>query len=313
MLDEIAPGSRPGRVRRLKGGISMGMHAVEAVVPDGPSQFVVLRRYNPLWKNHDAAACRREFQTLGLLSQLGIPAPRPVWLDEHGRLFGTPSMAMSLLPGTAALDSGGRASWLRELATALARLHAAPLHAVDVSFLDDQNELIDRHIRRGPRPRDMRLFPECAGLWDRLEDLWPRRVPVPRSVVHRDYWAGNTLWRRGRITGIVDWEDPALGDPGEDVGYCRMDLATFLGGNAPADFLRYYEAAAGRKVANLEIWDLVGATRPLPDPAIWLPGYDEVGRGRLGVTPRVIRARLRRWIRGVIESSGPASARALAP
>ena len=40
---------------------------------------------------------------------------------------------------------------------------------------------------------------------------------VHRTLVHGDYWPGNLLWQRGRLTGVVDWEEPRLGDPSRDV------------------------------------------------------------------------------------------------
>jgi aminoglycoside phosphotransferase (APT) family kinase protein len=251
----------------------------------------------------DAAACRREFRVLGVLDRLRFPAPAPVWLDAGGRLFGTPSMVTSFVRGRATLDSRDRGRWVAELAWTLAKLHSLPLRDVDVWFLPDQAEAVDRKIRQGPMPRDLRLFPECGALWDRLRALWPSRVVVPRVIVHDDYWAGNTLWHRGRISAVVDWEQPALGDPGCDVGYCRMDLALFHGSDVADDFLKSYEDAAGRRVDNVAIWDIYGAMRPLPDPAQWLPGYDDLRRGRSGLTPRILRSRLRHWMRGAVERS----------
>jgi aminoglycoside phosphotransferase (APT) family kinase protein len=297
MVDEVSPGGRIERVWRLRGGISMGMHAVRIVWSEGKRHTIVLRRYNPKSTDMDATACRREFRVLELLERLAFPAPRPIWLDEHGRLFGTPAMATSFVAGRATLDSEDRDAWLTELAETLARLHALQLAGAKASFLPSQSQVVERMIRRGPRPVDLRLFPESVAIWDRLRALWKGRVAVPPVIVHDDYWAGNTLWHRGRISAVVDWEQPALGDPGCDVGYCRMDLALFHGAGVADEFLAKYEAAAGRRVENLAIWDLYGALRPLPDPAEWLPGYDDLRRGRAGLTPRLVRSRLRRWMR----------------
>ena len=112
--------------------------------------------------------------------------------------------------------------------------------------------------------------------------------------MHGDYWAGNTVWRRGRLVGVVDWDGCSLGDPARDVGYCRMDLAMLIGPESPDVFLRAYERAAGRAVPHLAFWDLLGVTLALPDPERWRPGYVDLGRA--DVTAQLMRDRLRAFI-----------------
>jgi aminoglycoside phosphotransferase (APT) family kinase protein len=118
----------------------------------------------------------------------------------------------------------------------------------------------------------------------------PRLAPTPAVLVHGDYWSGNTLWHRGRLTGVVDWGEARLDEAGADVGYCRMDLALLTPGDAPDAFLRAYEAAAGGQLPDVFFWDLCGAVPALPDPERWLPGYHDLGRTDL--TPEAMRARL---------------------
>jgi aminoglycoside phosphotransferase (APT) family kinase protein len=91
-------------------------------------------------------------------------------------------------------------------------------------------------------------------------------------LVHIDYWSGNILWDQGRIAAVVDWEEAAHGDPGIDVAYCRMDM--FLSGLGPVadEFLEAYEAEAGRSVANLELWELAAAARPMFHADGWISG-----------------------------------------
>jgi aminoglycoside phosphotransferase (APT) family kinase protein len=62
---------------------------------------------------------------------------------------------------------------------------------------------------------------------------------------------------------VVDWEEVGRGDPAIDVAYCRMDF--FMAGlpDAGNEFLRVYEQATQRKVANLGFWGLAAAVRPM--------------------------------------------------
>lgn len=56
---------------------------------------------------------------------------------------------------------------------------------------------------------------------------------------------GNVLWRRGRLTGVVDWQSACIGPPSIDIAHCRANLL----GYAPdlADiFTRNAADATGR-------------------------------------------------------------------
>jgi hypothetical protein len=50
--------------------------------------------------------------------------------------------------------------------------------------------------------------------------------PPPDGAVflHRDYHPGNVLWRRGTVSGVVDWPGASIGPPSADVGHCRGNL-----------------------------------------------------------------------------------------
>jgi aminoglycoside phosphotransferase (APT) family kinase protein len=62
----------------------------------------------------------------------------------------------------------------------------------------------------------------AASRWSRRPRLWERALelaradppPGPRCFIHRDYHPENTLWSRGRLTGVVDWASAAWGPGG---------------------------------------------------------------------------------------------------
>ena len=49
-------------------------------------------------------------------------------------------------------------------------------------------------------------------------------LPEQRCFIHRDFHPGNLLWRRRRLTGVVDWESASVGPPDVDVGHCRLNF-----------------------------------------------------------------------------------------
>ncbi|HEY3111011.1 MAG TPA: phosphotransferase [Chloroflexota bacterium] len=293
LRDALLPGGRVGPVRRLSGGLDHGMHALDLIAADGARRRLVLRRYPDERLRRRPDAAEREYRVLSLLGELGLPAPRPVWLDAAGALLGQPALVTTRLPGRALIAPADLADWTAQLGRTLVALHTAPLHGRDVGFLEDPGWIAE-YVRRGPPAADVAAHSDGARVWSAVRHLWPGISLTTPALVHGDYWAGNTLWRRGRLVGVVDWGGCTVGDPGWDVCCCRVDLAMLIGPEAPDLFLQAYERALGRAVPHLAFWDLVGVTAALPDPARWLPGYQDLGRTDL--TPELMRARLRAFV-----------------
>ena len=277
LRDALAPGGRVGRVRRLRGGVSSGMHAVELFEADGARRWVVLRRYSDYWLENEPAVCAREWRLLHLLERHALPAARPLWLDAAGAVFGRPALVTTRLPGRPLLAPRDVAAWARGLAGAIAAVHRAPIAPAELDFLVDQGTDLDRRLAGEPPAADL-AHPRGAAVWEALRRCWPRVRRGGRRLVHGDYWPGNTVWHRGRLAGIVDWEQPRRGDPVQDVGCCRHDLTLLAGPEAAELFLAAYEAAAG-PVPNLFFWDLhVAAMGALSELDHWLAGYHDLGR-----------------------------------
>ncbi len=91
-------------------------------------------------------------------------------------------------------------------------------------------------------------------------------VEDPDFTVERegDYHPGNTLWSRGRLTGVVDWTQASRGPPAVDVGHMRWNLAADFGEEAADGFLRWHRATDPRSPHD-PYWDLVTLMDVLPD------------------------------------------------
>jgi aminoglycoside phosphotransferase (APT) family kinase protein len=161
----------------------------------------------------------------------------------------------------------------------LVQLHRVPIDRLD--FLPDQAALLSNALTK----RKLADDPLEPGLRWAVLAAWPTvsAAATRRTLVHGDYWPGNLLWRRGRLLGVVDWEDARVGDPARDVAICRGDLTLLFGLDAADTFLRHYEAAAGHRVSNLPFWDLVTCTLALPEVEHWPPGWRALGRPDLTV------------------------------
>jgi aminoglycoside phosphotransferase (APT) family kinase protein len=271
LLDVIVPGSVVLTIDSLPGSFSNYTHLVGARSADGSDFRVVVRRYAVFGSYDRGEKARREFKTLELCQEYGIPAPRPLYLDEEGAILGIPGIVTDHVPGEMVLSPGGPLDCARTMATVLAKIHSVSGDARAQSFLLDANAEATWFARSEAVPDYMAAHSDGAAVWQAVRDLLPDVQPVPPMLVHIDYWLGNVLWDRGRITAVVDWEEAACGDPGIDVAYCRMDM--FLNGMGPQvadEFLTVYEAEMGQRVANLGFWELAAAARPMFNPAGWI-------------------------------------------
>jgi aminoglycoside phosphotransferase (APT) family kinase protein len=129
-------------------------------------------------------------------------------------------------------------------------------------------------------------------------ELWTHAMDVaaldPPSAVttflHRDYHPANTLWHRGRLTGIVDWTGASWGPPASDLAHLRGNLGV---GHEPAvadRALALYRSAGGT-ARDQRWWDV----RTMLD---WAPLLGT----RLGAGEGL--DRVERWLEHVLDGSG---------
>ena len=88
---EVKPGAKVSGVHRMGGGASKEQF-VFALDEGGTSERYVLRM-DPLEAITETDR-KREFEILNAVQGL-IPAPKPLWMDEDGAIFGRPAAIMS--------------------------------------------------------------------------------------------------------------------------------------------------------------------------------------------------------------------------
>ena len=117
------------------------------------------------------------------------------------------------------------------------------------------------------------------------------RLPVLNkpALLHGDFWPGNILWKDGKLTAVVDWEDARLGDPLADFAISRLDTLLVFGQEAMNEFTDCYQAVSQADLANLPYWDLYAALRAAPHLAEWSAVYPHFGRR--DITEELMRTR----------------------
>ncbi len=206
----------------------------------------------------------QEFALLRAAQEAGVTVPAPLWLCEDDGILGKPFYIMRRVSGTAVGREivkddgpGGDKSALAErLGEELAHVHSIAPPRTDLGFL-------------GAPPAE----PAAAAValyrhyLDELGRSHPalewglrwceRHAPASERVVlvHQDFRTGNYMVDDAGLTGILDWEFCAWGDPMSDLGWFCAKCWRFgradreAGGIAAREpFYRGYARVAGRAV-----------------------------------------------------------------
>jgi aminoglycoside phosphotransferase (APT) family kinase protein len=274
----VAPGSTVTGVHAVSRTSWNVSQLVEMRLKSGARQDIFVRRYGG-GKATGAAKAAVEFQALGLLQACGVPAPEPLLADADGALTGWPGIVTRRVPGAQACAPDDHAAWARALAQMLARIHSVSYRPDEMGFLLDGNREATWFLGDEKAAEEKARYPGGREVIEAVRRYHRRMTPARPTLLHMDYWCGNVLWEGGRISGVVDWEEAAQGDPGVDVGYCMADIA-MKGRHGVADvFLAEYEAATGGRVGNLGLWQLAAAVRTMPDPERWVEQWASFGDG----------------------------------
>lgn len=293
LRDALAPDATDVSAAPLLGGVDTATYALRLAGRGGVREYVV--RVFRDQEGDPSAIARRDYAALTAVASAITIAPRPIHLDASGDLIGEPLMVMTRLPGRPLPPTDPADSWLRQMADALATVHATPQDRLpaDVRREEPAAERLARMLSRRPEQTDP--------LWDAVAAVLPdalRRLRGnPPTLVHGDFWFGNTIWERGTLTGIVDWDGARIGDPARDVAVARNDLAIFIGPDAADVFLECYERVRG-PLTDLAYWDVHVSLAPIKWLAHWVAGYQELG---VDLTLPDARARLEAWVRRALD------------
>jgi aminoglycoside phosphotransferase (APT) family kinase protein len=264
---KLAPQSKLLRSWELNGGISAQVTALEIEQPDGQRQKLIVRRHGAADLQHNPQIAADEFTLLRGLHSAGLAVPRPYDLDQSGEIFTTPYVVLEYIEGQPEFAPAHLSDFLLQVATQLARIHQVDGAKLDLSFLPQQEDQYTEKLRTRPAQVDESL--DEGRIRDTLEAVWPLPPRNPSVLLHGDFWPGNLLWQDGRLVGVIDWEDAALGDPLADLANSRIELLWAFGIDAMQQFTQQYQAQIAFDCANLPYWDLSAALRHAAHAAKW--------------------------------------------
>lgn len=211
---------------RLSGGAIQQNWRLDVTVAGTPHSWV-LRTDAPA----TLAVSRSRLEEFALLQTAhaaGVPVPEPLYLCADNSITGRPFFIMRRVEGIAAAHrivradtlAGGRAALTAALARALARIHSITPPHPDLGFLGPPDpDPCTRFIRTMRAALDATPEPRPILEWGLR--LLERTAHPPGAIVlcHNDFRTGNYMVDATRLTGILDWEFAAWGDPHEDIGW----------------------------------------------------------------------------------------------
>jgi aminoglycoside phosphotransferase (APT) family kinase protein len=279
LVTAMSPRAELLRAWPLAGGVSARVTALETRLPGGRRDTLVVREYSVAQLAADPHAAAGEAELLRVLRAAGLPVPRPRHADESGEILPRPYLVVDFVDGEPLLEpSAGPPGAARQLAAVLAAIHRVRWPHAGLPFLRDKAEMFTARLGGCPAVLDEALSE--GQIRAALARAWPparRNEPV---LLHGDFWPGNTLWRDGQLTAVIDWEDAGFGDPLADLANGRLEIAMLLGPAAMREFTGHYRALmSSLDYASLPVWDLCAALRPAGKMASW--GLDPAALNRL--------------------------------
>lgn len=263
LVRKIDPTSKLLRAWQLTGGISAEVTALEVENPDGTRRKMIVRQHGEGDRADNPNIADDEFRLLKLLKLHGLPTATPYHVDHE--LFPHPAIVIEYIEGTTEFHE----TKLPEFAATLATIHSVPKD--DFAFLPQKAHIYAAEALNRQAELDISLQE------DRIRDMLESVGQVPQVntsvLLHGDYWQGNVLWHEGKLSGVIDWEDAAVGDPIADVAHTRLEMLWAFGLEGMEHFTQLYHAQMPHiDLTYLPYWDLYAATRPAFRLHIWAEG-----------------------------------------
>lgn len=260
LIQKIEPQAKLLRIWNLRGGVSAQTTALEFEL-QGHRKKVVVRQYGEANLKSNSHIAKDELRLLNMLQVAKIPAPKPYFADESGKVLPTPYIVIEFIEGRSLNEPASLLNCVREMGAILAKIHSSKFSEGDLSFLPNQEQVVAEQIAKRPTKLDDALSERR--IRDALDQMWPPVQENKSVLLHGDFWPGNIMWTNDQIVAVIDWEDAGFGDPLSDFANARLEILMFFGIEAMKEFTRHYRSSmVALQYTNLPYWDLCAALRP---------------------------------------------------
>src|SRR5680860_724124 len=208
LVHTIRPGGTLIRAWPLEGGVSAQITAFEIAHPDGHMERMVVRQHGERDREYKPNIATDEFTLLAILGEAGVPAPKPIFVDQASAFFDTPCLVVQYTEGSTGIAPADEQHAGEHMATYLARLHTIDAIAHDLSFLPAvtarlERMLLDPPTADAPSPTAARIRETSCGETVRSWRLSTGRIrpsAIRCSTLPASGWSSSGCSARLRCT-----------------------------------------------------------------------------------------------------------------
>lgn len=189
-----------------------------------------------------------------------FPAPVPTSIGQPAHDYPWRWAVVPWITGDMVYDTPLSEAGARDVGRALAQVHhEAPADAPTNPFrslpLTERAEIFNTRLQA--LPADARINTDVLRVSFQAA---LRQEPAPRTWAHLDLHGENVLSSRGRLAGILDWGDAAVGSPATDLGQAAVlvgrrnvgSLISAYSGSATDETASFIASGAGRRHVRAE-------------------------------------------------------------
>ena len=240
-MEGLLPHVKYKSSRILEGGVSSEVFLIAVESKKGEEKIVLRTEGGPPAEN----SIKTEYLLLEKLHQTKVPCAKPIHLDHSKEILDKDFMLMTYLEGTIEIPKIKNFGFLNKMVGILKNIHN-----VDTKILPTLPCRFDPTYDLFEFLPNEKINKELKAILKGYDTSYSGK-PV---LLHGDFWPGNILWTKDEISGVLDWEYAAIGDPVSDLAVASLELKYDYGKRGVDRFLDLYSKNFSIDQSRFSLW-----------------------------------------------------------
>ena len=240
-MEGLLPHVKYKSSRILEGGVSSEVFLIVVESKKGEEKIVLRTEGGPPAEN----SIKTEYLLLEKLHQTKVPCAKPIHLDHSKEILDKDFMLMTYLEGTIEIPKIKNFGFLNKMVGILKNIHN-----VDTKILPTLPCRFDPTYDLFEFLPNEKINKELKAILKGYDTSYSGK-PV---LLHGDFWPGNILWTKDEISGVLDWEYAAIGDPVSDLAVASLELKYDYGKRGVDRFLDLYSKNFSIDQSRFSLW-----------------------------------------------------------